>query len=131
LEEVFTEEEIFACVKDLAGDKAPGPDGYIGIFLKIAWSLIKGDFMCAIDYFHTQHSQHLSHLNTTHLVLISKKADAVQVTDFRPISLTHSFAKLLSKLLANRLAPELNSLVSWAQSAFIKKRSIQDNFLYT
>jgi hypothetical protein len=30
--------------------------------------------------------------------------------DFRPISLTHSVAKLLSKLLANRLAPELNDL---------------------
>jgi hypothetical protein len=33
-------------------------------------------------------------------------------------------------LLAARLAPELKYLVSRAQSAFIKKRSIQDNFLY-
>jgi retron-type reverse transcriptase len=70
------------------------------------------------------------HLNTAHLVLIPKQTDAVVVTDFRPISLTHSFAKLLSKILANWLAPKLNSLVSRAQSAFIKKRSIQDNFLY-
>jgi retron-type reverse transcriptase len=39
-------------------------------------------------------------------------------------------AKLFSKLLANRLAYELNELVSRAQSAFIKRPSIQDNFLY-
>jgi hypothetical protein len=53
------------------------------------------------------------------------------VADYRPISLTHSLAKLISKLLATRLALELDSLVSRAQSAFIKRRSIQDNFLYT
>jgi hypothetical protein len=64
-------------------------------------------------------------------VLLPKKLDAERVGDSRPISLTHSIAKLFSKLLANRLAPELNSLVSRAQSAFIRRRSIQDNFLYT
>ena len=53
------------------------------------------------------------------------------LADFRPISLTHSIAKLVSKLLANWLAPYLNQLVSRAQSAFIKRRSIHDNFLYT
>lgn len=37
----------------------------------------------------------------------------------------------MSKLLANRLAPYLQNLVSRAQSAFIKKRSIHDNFIYT
>jgi len=37
----------------------------------------------------------------------------------------------VSKLLATRLAPYLNQLVSRAQSAFIRKRSIHDNFLYT
>jgi hypothetical protein len=36
---------------------------------------------------------------------------------------------IFAKLLANRLAPHLNSLVSNCQSAFIKKRSIHDNFL--
>jgi len=40
-------------------------------------------------------------------------------------------AKLISKLMANRLAGCLDQLISRAQSAFIKKRSIHDNFLYT
>ena len=49
--------------------------------------------------------------------------------DFRPISLVHSFAKLVTKLLANRLASRLQQLVSPNQSAFIKGRFIQDNFM--
>ena len=50
--------------------------------------------------------------------------------EYRPVSLMHSAAKVLCKLMANRLAPELNKLVSTGQSAFIRGRSIQDNFLY-
>jgi hypothetical protein len=38
--------------------------------------------------------------------------------------------KLSPKLLANRLAPVLDSLISKNQTAFIKKRSIHDNFMY-
>jgi mannosylglycoprotein endo-beta-mannosidase len=54
---------------------------------------------------------------------------AEQPKDFRPISLVHSFAKLVTKLLANRLAPKLQQMVSPVQSAFIKGRFIQDNFM--
>ena len=39
------------------------------------------------------------------LILIPKKLDAVEVKDFHPISLVHSFAKLVTKILANCLAP--------------------------
>jgi hypothetical protein len=41
----------------------------------------------------------------------------------------HSFAKLVTKILANRLAPHMDKLVSTNQSAFIKGRFIQDNFM--
>uniref|UniRef100_A0A8R7RDK3 Reverse transcriptase domain-containing protein n=1 Tax=Triticum urartu TaxID=4572 RepID=A0A8R7RDK3_TRIUA len=41
-----------------------------------------------------------------------------------------SISKIFSKLLANRLAPLLPSLVSKCQSAFVKKRCIHDNFLH-
>jgi hypothetical protein len=51
------------------------------------------------------------------------------VKDFRPISLVHSFAKLVTKMMANRLARHLNVMVSPNQTAFIKKRFILDNFM--
>jgi len=39
-------------------------------------------------------------------------------------------AKIMGKLLANRLSPHLNNLVSHSQTVFIKGRSILDNFQY-
>jgi hypothetical protein len=115
----------------MASDKAPGPDGYIGAFFRSAWTVIKGDVMAVVNFFYQQQDQHLKQLNSAHMVLLPKKQDASTIRDYHPISLTHSIAKLLSKLLANRLAPHLQDLVSRQQSAFIKKRNIQDNFLFT
>ena len=68
-------------------------------------------------------------LNSAYVTLLPKKKDATSVKDFRPISLVHSFAKLVTKILANRLASYLNQLVSPNQSAFIKGRFILDNFM--
>ena len=68
-------------------------------------------------------------LNSAYITLLPKKEGAEQPKDFRPISLVHSFAKLVTKLLANRLAPRLQQIVSPYQSAFIKGRFIQDNFM--
>ena len=42
----------------------------------------------------------------------------------------HSVAKIICKVLANRLGPELHKIISVPQCAFIRGRSIQDNFLY-
>jgi len=41
----------------------------------------------------------------------------------------HSFAKLVTKIIANRLAPLLKDLISPNQSAFVKGRCIHDNFV--
>jgi hypothetical protein len=68
-------------------------------------------------------------LNSTYVTLLPKKSEAIKVKDFRPISLIHSFAKIVTKILANRLAPKLPDLVSVNQSAFVKGRSIHDNFV--
>jgi len=61
---------------------------------------------------------------------LPKKEAAEAVKDYRPISLIHSFAKIVSKVLAMRLSQQINTLISDSQSAFIKRRCIQDNFLY-
>jgi hypothetical protein len=48
LDAPFTE-EVWATIKALPSDKAPGPDGLIGRFYKVCWSLIKQDIMAAIS----------------------------------------------------------------------------------
>lgn len=120
LEEEFTEEEVRAVVQELASEKAPGPDGFIGLFYKTCWETIKEDVLAAINYY-ARHDQHFNLLDTAHIVLLPKNDDASMVGDYRPIILSHSITKLISKILAGRLSAELDSLVSRAQSAFIKK----------
>jgi hypothetical protein len=51
-------------------------------------------------------------LNLAFLALIPKKVEAMKPGDYRPISLIHNFAKLVSKILANRLAPYLHKVVA-------------------
>jgi hypothetical protein len=126
---VFTEEEVWATIKALPSDKAPGPDGYTGRFYKVAWEVIKSDLMAAVSRLMQGDVSRLFLLNSAYVTLLPKMADAMEVKDFRPISLMHSFAKIATKLLANRLTTKLPSLVSCNQSAFVKGRCILDNFM--
>jgi mannosylglycoprotein endo-beta-mannosidase len=86
--------------------------------------------MAALQAFYDPRCQDLNLLNKAIIVLIPNKEGAEDVRDFRPISLIHTIAKIITKVLALRLAPLLGQLISTTQSAFIKKRSIHDNFLY-
>jgi hypothetical protein len=125
----FSEEEVWETIKKLPSDKAPGPDGFTGLFYKACWPVIKGDIMAAMSAVWSRKFINFSNLNSAYITLIAKVEGAEQVKDFRPISLVHSFAKLVTKVLANRLAAKLNDMVSPIQGAFIKGRFIQDNFM--
>ena len=87
----------------MLGDKAPGPDGFTGAFLKACWDIIKNDIMDAANAFHSLRTSNLQLINSASIILIPKKDGADAVGDFRPISLIHSFAKVITKALVLRL----------------------------
>jgi DNA topoisomerase IB len=45
----FSEEEVWATIKAMHMDKAPGLDGFTGRFYKFCRSIIKGDILMALD----------------------------------------------------------------------------------
>jgi hypothetical protein len=128
LESLFSEEEVWSVIQGLPNEKAPGPDGFTGLFYKVAWPTIKGDIMNAFNAFWAQDACSLHHVNEAFLMLLKKKEAPQEIKDFRPISLVHSFGKLITKCMAARLAPVLDRLVLKNQSTFIRGRSIHDNF---
>lgn len=130
LDAPFSEEEIKQAVMAAPTEKAPGPDGYTRLFFKRCWDTIRADLVPAIQQVYQLRGQHLPLLNSANITLLAKGDDPAAATDYWPISLIHSFSKLVSKIMANWLAPLLPSLISPCQSAFIKGRSIQDNFQY-
>jgi hypothetical protein len=69
-------------------------------------------------------------LNNAYIVLLPKIPDASMPSDYRPITMIHSFGKLASKLLAARLAPKLPQIISPSpnENAFIRARTIHDNY---
>lgn len=69
-------------------------------------------------------------LNDSYLVLLPKKEGAITTNDYRPISLINSVQKLFSKIMANRMRPLLQELISTNQTGFVKGRFINQGFLY-
>nr|GFC29008.1 RNA-directed DNA polymerase, eukaryota, reverse transcriptase zinc-binding domain protein [Tanacetum cinerariifolium] len=64
--------------------------------------------------------------NSSFVVWILKVTDAKSVNDFRSISLIGSVYKVITKILANRLALVITDLVFDTQSAFVANRQILD-----
>jgi hypothetical protein len=124
LDQGVMEEEIHQAVMQIPAEKAPGPDDFIGDFYKACWSIVKTDLVGAIQQLFNLGADAWELLNSANVTLVAKKDGAETVADYRPISLMHSIAKILGKVLATRLATHLNQIVSPSQSAFIQGCSI-------
>jgi hypothetical protein len=119
LDEPILEQEVWNTIRGLPNDEAP--DGFTGRFYKSCWNIFKVDLTAAVSAVWSRKFDNFGLLNTAYITLIPKQDGADQVKDFRPISLVHSAAKLITKPLANRLSQKLNDMVSPIQSAFIKE----------
>lgn len=124
----FSEEEIWSAIKELPSDLAPEPDGFTGLFYKSTWGIIKHDVINAFNALWSLDARSFNLLNDAVMILLRKREAPTTLKDYRPISLMHSFSKLFANCLARRLAPRLMEIVAPNQSAFIRGRSIHDNF---
>ncbi|GJV95036.1 RNA-directed DNA polymerase, eukaryota [Tanacetum coccineum] len=125
LERSVSRDEIRRAVWSCGDNKSPGPDGFTFEFFKKYWDCIGSDFCEAVEYFFVN-SSFSKGCNSSFVALIPKVMDAKFVNDFRPISLIGSVYKVVTKVLANRLAPVIADLISDTQSAFVAGRQILD-----
>ena len=129
LEEPFLPEEVERVIKSMPPDKAPGPDRFTGRFYAVCWPIIRDDFMAAMSCFYAGDVRGMAVINKSLVTLLSKKDGALDLGDFRPINLVHGAVKIFEKVLSSRLVVELPNLVGNHQSAFVKGRSLHDNFM--
>jgi hypothetical protein len=104
---------VFQVIQNIEGDKALGPNGFTIAFFQKCWRVVELDIMAFFGEFF-EFCKFEKSLNATFLSLIPKKVNALNIWDFRPISLIGSIYKLLAKVLANRLALVLDGIVSEA-----------------
>ncbi|KAL9661671.1 hypothetical protein QQ045_026497 [Rhodiola kirilowii] len=124
----ISDEEIRNAVFSLGPYKSPGIDGFPAIFYQRHWDCIKANIIKEVREFWTEGKLDKD-INKTLIVLIPKKKEALRIEDWRPISLCTVAVKIISKIIAQRLQPILNQIISMFQSAFVKGRIITDNFV--
>lgn len=122
--------EIENAVKQLANNKASGPNGLPHEFFKIYWQSLKHNMQGIFEEF-WRGTLDLSEINKANIIMISKKVNAAKVGDYRPISIINMILKLITKVLSNRLRVVLLDLISTQQTAFTRDRHIAENFLAT
>jgi hypothetical protein len=107
-----------------------GLDGFISLFFKKYWFVVKVEVLDCIRNFFLNHILLQEH-NHTHIALIPKQYGSHTVHHFRPIRLCNIVYKIITKILANKLKFMLLKIISPLQSAFVLSRNIQDNTILT
>nr|XP_027082134.1 uncharacterized protein LOC113704429 [Coffea arabica] len=121
-------EEVRDVVFAMDGDSAAGPDGFTGKFFTSSWDIIGRDvYRAVLNFFCGEELPR--QVTATSIILLAKVARTKSFSEFRPISLCNFVDKILSKILAARLAPILPKIISTNQSGFVRGRLISDNYL--
>jgi hypothetical protein len=128
LDAPFSDLEIENALFMMHPNKSPGPDGFTAGFYIKHWDLIK-EVVCAAVRNFLNGGDMPEVVNNTIIVLIPKVKQPHDLTQYRPIALCNVLYKIVSKVLALRLRPILDEIVSEEQSAFVPGRLITDNVI--
>ncbi|CAL1372026.1 unnamed protein product [Linum trigynum] len=120
--------EVRDTVFAMGSKQAPGSDGFTGKFFKTFWDIVGASVIDAVCSFFVT-SKMLRSFNHTWLTLILKVDNVESIRQLRPISLCQFVYKIITKIMAERLATILPMLVTEGQNAFIRECQIVDNVL--
>uniref|UniRef100_A0A3P8YAM5 Reverse transcriptase domain-containing protein n=1 Tax=Esox lucius TaxID=8010 RepID=A0A3P8YAM5_ESOLU len=111
IREVFTTSEIEAAIKAFPEKKAPGIDGLPIEFYSIFWPNIRPLFLEVVNSFVNQQKLPETMYLSTISVIPKPGRECNKPSDFRLISLINCDKKIITKVMNNRLAPILPSII--------------------
>ncbi|GMI84759.1 hypothetical protein HRI_002145200 [Hibiscus trionum] len=124
----FSRDEVLVAVRSMGPLKASGKDGIGAVFYQRFWHIVGKEVAdYCIDVINGL--QDISEINSTHIVLVPKVDDPINMSQFRPISLCNVLYKIIAKVLANRFQHALPKCIDEAQCAFLLGRLISDNII--
>ena len=130
IETPFTKEECWQALKKLGKEKSPGWDGITTEFSLEFWEDLASSCVALLNSTFTEGRLGDS-IKKGLIKPIPKQVACSQLKHWKPITMLTTIYKLLAKMIATRMSPMLNSIVSQHQHGFIKGRSIYDNILTT
>lgn len=120
-----SKDEISNVIHNRNKYSAPSPDNFGGIFFHTYWSIIKED-VCNVVIQFFRIGWMLPNYNANKIIIIPKVKDVDSIDKFRPLALMKFMFKIISKILADRHASIMHSIVSKEQRGFILVRSMRD-----
>ena len=118
-------EEVKDAVFALNGDGAPGPDGFGGHFYQTYWDIVGAEVVQSVQEFFIS-GVLANNINNNLIVLILKVPGPRVMGDYRPIALANFQLKVITKILADRLAIVTMRIISIEQRGFICDRQISE-----
>eukprot|EP00253_Pinus_taeda_P024197 PITA_24197 len=125
-----TLEEIEETVKAMKKGTAPGPDGFTVDFFQAGWHFPGKEILELVE--ESRMNQKVwPAINSTFYALIPKGDNLEDANGFRPIALCNVIYKIITSMMARRLKPLLDKLISAEQTGFVEGRHILDGLVVT
>ena len=120
-------DKLGKALKKMKNNKSPGIDGISADFLKVFWGKLKYHIKMEL----TTHmlKVHYLFLGAKSIITCLPKDNKPRqfLKNWRPISLLCAVYKLISGVIAERIKPCLDKIISKSQTGFIKGRCIGEN----
>lgn len=122
----FSLMEIVCGIRNLNNRKSPGPDSIINEALKIGEKIISGLITILFNRI-LKERKVPEQWTVSEIILIYKKGDPSDVSNYRPISLMASLYKLFSQCLLERIGSKIDAKQPIEQAGFRSKYSTIDH----
>ena len=119
--------EVEKAIKQMKNNKTPGQDGIPIDFYKVFWNHLKQPFLRMIEEVYEQRQLHVSARKGILNLIPKPNKDSRIIKNLRPITLLNTDYKIIEKVIANKMIPALEQIISKDQRGFMKERRISVN----
>ena len=116
----ITNDEIKTVIKNLPKSKTPGPDGFTGEFYQAFREKLMNIFLKLFQKIAEKGTLPNSFYKATITLIPRTGKDNTKKANYRQISLMNRDAKILNKILANRIQPHIKKIIHHDQVCFIQ-----------